>query len=167
MSGSWLSQIFRVHLSGATAFKFRTVSLLLGFAAATTTLEGCFGLLGNSGQSPEYGITTNEQTYSRGSTGEATIRNTSSDPLEYNLCPRRLEREVNNRWVTAFEWPTGGGTCPSGTRTLAKGKTVNALFEVPSGVPIDRYRVVFTGLLGKDLRTLSADRTDTPVFEVR
>lgn len=164
---SWLSQIFRVRSSGATGIRFRTVSLLLGFAAAVTTLEGCFGLLSNSGESPEYGITLNEQLYSRGNTGEATIRNTSSKPLEYNLCPRRLEREVNKYWVVAFEWPTAGGTCPSGTRTLEKGQTVNALFEIPTGVPADRYRVVFTGLMGKDSRTLSAERASTPVFEVR
>jgi hypothetical protein len=164
---SSLSQIFRVRSSGATAFKFRTVPLMLGFAAAVTMMQGCFGLITSNSESPEYGITTNEQLYSRGNTGEATIRNTSSKPLEYNLCPRRLEREVNNYWVVAFEWPTAGGTCPSGTRTLAKGETVNALFEIPTGVPMDRYRIVFNGLLGKDLRALSAERTSTPVFEVR
>jgi len=32
-----------------------------------------------------------------GNTGEATIRNTSGETLEYNLCQRRLERQVDRR----------------------------------------------------------------------
>ncbi|MDO8501621.1 MAG: hypothetical protein Q7S20_07235 [Gemmatimonadaceae bacterium] len=141
---------------------------LVALAVGTVTLGGCGGLLGRGGGSPrEYQITINRQAYNRGNTGEATIRNASDKTLEYNLCQRRLERDVNKYWVVAFEWPTAGGACTSETRTLTKGTSVNTLFDIPTGVPTGTYRVVFTGLLGEDGRTVSSDRAATPSFAVR
>ncbi|MEO8194199.1 MAG: hypothetical protein ABI681_10120 [Gemmatimonadales bacterium] len=135
---------------------------------AVTSLSGCGGLLGGGGgSSPEYQITTNRQSYSRGNTGEATIRNTSGKTLEYNLCQRRLERQLNKYWVVAFEWPTAGGSCTTEAKSLAKSTSVSALFEIPTGVPTGTYRIVFNGLLAEDGRTVSPDRAATPSFEVR
>jgi hypothetical protein len=134
---------------------------------AAFALTACGGLLGRSGSARTYEITTNRSTYARGNTGEATIRNASDDRLEYNLCPRRLERRVGNEWAPAFEWPTAGGACTAEARTLDKGGSVSTLFEIPTGVPSGTYRVIFTGLLGSDKKPLDPDRAATPSFEVR
>src|SRR4029079_490205 len=96
---------------------------------------------GSSGSSPTYQVTTNRDVYSRGNTGEATIKNISSRQLDYNLCQRRLERQVNKYCVVAFEWPTAGGACTTEMRHLAKGESVSALFDIPTGVPIGTYRL--------------------------
>ncbi len=127
----------------------------------------CGGLFGRSGSSRPFELATNRQTYDRGNTGEATIRNASKDALEYNACPRRLERRVGDAWVAAFQWPTAGGACTAEARRLERGASVNTLFEVPTGVPAGTYRLVFTGLLGSDSRPLPADLSATPAFEVR
>src|SRR5687767_13282919 len=119
---------------------------LYAVVAGTITLGGCGGLLGRGGTSSDYQITTNREDYNRGSTGEATIRNTSDKTLQYSLCQRRLERKMGNSWVVAFEWPTAGGACTAEVRSLAEGASVNALFDVPTGLPAGTYRVVFTGL---------------------
>jgi uncharacterized protein YceK len=166
MSVKWLSEIFSELQSGATGAPFNS-RILLVILAAAISVAGCTGLISHTGASREYGITTNDHTYQRGGNGEAIIWNTSSKPLEYNLCPRRLEREVDTYWVTTRVWPTDGAACPSGTRTLAKGDSVRTIFEIPVGVSPARYRVVFTGLLGKGLTKIETDRVATPVFEVR
>ena len=167
MSVKCLSVIFSELQSGATGAPLNSRLLLLVIITAVISAEGCTGLISHTGASPEYGITINDGTYQRGGNGEAIIWNSSSKPLEYNLCPRRLEREVNNYWVLALEWPAGGAACPSGTATLAMGDSVRTIFEIPVGIPPARYRVVFTGLLGKALTKIESDRVATPVFEVR
>jgi hypothetical protein len=132
------------------------------------TVSGCSVINRNShGSSPTYRITTNRDIYSRGNTGEVTIKNTSSRQLEYNLCPRRLQRQVNKYWVVAFEWPTAGGACTTERRRIAKGDSVTTLFEIPTGVPIGTYRVYFNGLLDKAGRSVSPDDGSTPSFDVR
>lgn len=133
---------------------------------ASVSAGGC-SLLRHTGDLPPYRITTNRDIYSRGNTGEATIRNVSTRSLEYNLCQRRLERQVNKYWVVAFEWPTSGGACTTEARQLPKGESVSTLFEIPTGVPIGKYRVVFTNLKGKDGHTVSPDDAATPSFDVR
>ena len=145
-----------------------SISATLGaLAFGAVTLGGCGGLLGRGGSSSDYQITINRQEYTRGNTGEATIRNVSDDPVQYNLCQRRLERRVDNSWVVAFEWPTAGGSCTSEARTLAKGASVNTFFELPTGVPAGTYRVVFTGLRDDDGNAVPQDRASTPSFQVR
>ena len=121
----------------------------------------------HGGSSPTYNITTNREIYSRGNTGEATIRNVSSRTLEYNLCPRRLEREANKYWVVAFEWPTAGGACTTEMRRLAKDDEVTTLFDIPTGVPIGMYRLVFTGLRDKDGKSVAGADAATKSFTVR
>lgn len=121
----------------------------------------------HGGSSPTYLITANRAIYSRGNTGEATIRNISSAALEYNLCPRRLERQANKYWVVAFEWPTAGGACTTEVHRIDKGDEVTALFDIPTGVPIGNYRLVFTGLRGKDGRSVAGGDAATPPFTVR
>jgi hypothetical protein len=122
---------------------------------------------GPSRSSPSYRITTNREIDSRGTTGEATRKNISSRQLEYNLCQRRLERQVNKYWVVAFEWPTAGGSCTTEARRLPKDESVTTLFDIPTGVPIGKYRLVFTSLRGKDGRSISSDDASTPSFDVR
>jgi hypothetical protein len=134
---------------------------------AAVSLQGCGGLLGSGGSSADYRIATNQTTYSRGNTGEATIKNLSGETLEYNLCPRRLERQANKYWIVAFEWPTAGSSCTTEGRRLGKGEAINALFDIPTGVPTGTYRVVFTGLVDQKGRALSGDDASTPKFEVR
>lgn len=134
---------------------------------AAVALSACGGLLGRGGSSRQYEITINRSTYARGNTGEATIRNASEDRLEYNLCPRRLERRVGDGWAPAFEWPTAGGACTTEARMLEKGASVSTLFEIPTGIPTGTYRVVFTGVLNADKRPIDPDRSATPSFEVR
>jgi len=129
-------------------------------------ISGCGGLLGRGGSEREYQISTNKTDYARGSTGEATIRNATDETLEYNLCQRRLERQVGNNWVAAFEWPVAGGACTSEARSLSKGSSVNTFFDIPTGVPTGKYRVVFTNLLGEDGKPVSPDRAATPPFDV-
>ena len=141
-------------------------------AAASLTaigaLSGCFGFLGgSSGSSSDYAITANRTSYSRGNVGEATIRNVSGKRLEYNLCPRRLERKNNKYWVVAYEWPTSGSACTTEARSLDKGSSVSSLFDIPTGVPTGTYRIVFTGLSDDDGRTVEPDHASTPSFEVR
>jgi len=143
----------------------RLLSTLL-FAGVIASLGGCGGLLGGGGSSRDYRITMNRDVYSRGNTGEATIKNVSGETLEYNLCPRRLERQANKYWVVAFEWPTAGSACTTEARRLAKGASVNTLFEIPTGVPTGTYRVVFTDLRGEDGRMVSGDVAATPRFQV-
>lgn len=133
---------------------------------AMASLNGCIGPFAR-GASRDYSIAVNRSTYSRGNTGEATIRNVSDKTLDYNLCQRRLERQENKYWIVAFEWPTAGGTCTTESRRLAKGESVNTLFEIPLGVPADTYRVVFTGLRRDDGRTAGPDEASTPTFTVR
>jgi hypothetical protein len=136
-------------------------------AALAVSLQGCGGLIGRGGTSRDYRITTNQTIYSRGNTGEVTIRNVSDETLEYNLCPRRLERQANKYWIVAFEWPTAGSSCTAEGRRLGKGEAINALFDIPTGVPTGTYRVVFTGLVDQKARPLSGDDAATPKFEVR
>lgn len=140
--------------------------LTAGFIGAMS-LTACGGLLGRGGSSDDYQISINRETYVRGNTGEATIRNVSDKTLEYNLCPRRLERYVNKYWVVAFEWPTAGGACTLELRRLNKGESINTLFEIPTGVPTGRYRVLFTGIRGEDNRITPVDKAATPSFDVR
>ena len=135
----------------------------------TLSVVGC-GMINHPGgnrTSPSYRISTNRDIYSRGNTGEATIKNISSRQLEYNLCQRRLERQANKYWVVAYEWPTAGGACTTESRRLAKDDTITTLFDIPTGVPIGRYRLVFTNLRGKDGRPVSSDDAATPSFDVR
>jgi hypothetical protein len=146
---------------------FKRLSLVFVALLGMTELSGCFGFMGGSGTSRDYQITTNTTSYKRGSTGEVTIKNVTDKPLEYNLCQRRLERQENKYWIVAFEWPTAGGACTTEARRLAKGESVNTLFELPTGVPTGRYRVVFTNLLSKDGKTLASDAAGTPVFDVK
>ena len=148
-------------------FGIRT-SIMAMAALTAFSLGACGGMLGlGGGSSRAFEITTNRQVYSRGNTGEATIRNTSGERLEYNLCQRRLERRVDRGWISAFEWPTAGGSCTAEARSLNAGQSINALFDIPTGIPSGTYRVVFTGLLNDDRSPLSADRAATPSFEVR
>jgi hypothetical protein len=141
---------------------FRTFLLLLA-------VTGCsmINRPGGNRTTPSYRISTNRDIYSRGNTGEATIRNVSSRQLEYNLCQRRLERQANKYWVVAYEWPTAGGACTTESRRLAKDDYVTTLFEIPTGVPIGTYRLVFTNLRGKDGRPVSSDDAATQSFSVR
>ena len=142
----------------------RTTWLALTVVALTS---GC-SLVGRSGGSDSsYNISPNREIYSRGNTGEATIRNVSSKSLEYNLCPRRLERQANKYWVVAFEWPTAGGACTTELRRLGEDDEVTTLFEIPTGVPIGTYRLVFTGLRDKDGRSIAGDEASTKSFTVR
>lgn len=142
----------------------RTLAAVIIIAA----ISGCSVInRGSSGSSPTYQVTTNRDIYSRGNTGEATIRNTSSRQLDYNLCQRRLERQVNKYWIVAFEWPTAGGACTTEMRHLPKGESVTTLFDIPTGVPIGTYRLVFNNLRGKDGKPASADDASTRSFEVR
>jgi hypothetical protein len=122
---------------------------------------------GGNRTTPTYRISTNRDIYSRGNTGEATIRNISSRQLEYNLCQRRLERQANKYWVVAYEWPTAGGACTTESHRLAKDDYTTTLFEIPTGVPIGTYRIVFTNLRGKDGRPVASDVAATPSFTVR
>jgi hypothetical protein len=135
----------------------------------TSIVSGCGALSmgGGGGSSAPYDIATNRQTYTRGNVGEATIRNAAGENLEYNLCPRRLERQVDRNWIAAYEWPTAGSACTTDARTLKRGESVNTFFDVPTGLATGTYRVVFTGLRGKDRGTVSADRAATPAFGVR
>lgn len=142
--------------------RLRAVALL-----GVSAVVGCGGLLGRGGPSQPYDVATNRTAYNRGSTGEATIRNALKDPLEYNLCPRRLERRVGDAWASAFEWPTAGGACTAEARQLDAHASVNTLFEIPTGVPAGTYRVVFTSLFGPDKRALPPDLSATPSFEVK
>jgi hypothetical protein len=144
---------------------FRQIVSALGWAALTVT--GCSVLGRGGGDSRDFQITSNQDVYSRGNTGEATFRNTTDETLEYNLCPRRLERQANKYWVVAFEWPTAGGACTTEARSLGKGQSVSALFEIPTGVPTGTYRLVFTGLLGKNGKSAPPDQAATPAFQVR
>jgi hypothetical protein len=143
---------------------FRTTMLTL---AIITSTSGCSLVSRHGGSSPSYTITTNRDIYSRGNTGEATLRNVSGSTLEYNLCPRRLERQANKYWVVAFEWPTAGGACTTEIRRLDKDDTVSTLFDIPTGVPIGTYRLVLTGLRGKDGRNLAGEEAATKSFTVR
>ena len=127
---------------------------------------GC-SVLNRGGSSADYRITTNREIYSRGNTCEVTIRNFSGDTVEYNLCQRQLQRQVNRYWVVAFEWPTAGGACTTEARRLDEDDTVSTLFEIPTGVPIGKYRMVFTGLRDKEGKSLSSDDAATPSFDVR
>ena len=146
-----------------------TRNRFVGLALAVGLISGCSVLpnIGGIGNSDPYAITTNRDSYNRGNTGEATIRNISGESLEYNLCPRRLERRTNRDWTTAYEWPTAGGVCTTDLRRIGRGEALNALFEIPVGIPTGTYRVVFTQLLGEGSRQLSADDAATPSFEVR
>ena len=131
------------------------------------TFSGCSIInRGSGGASPAYQVTTNRDVYSRGNTGEATIKNISSRQLDYNLCQRRLQRQVNKYWIVAFEWPTAGGACTTEMRHLAKGESVSALFDIPTGVPIGTYRLVFNNLRGKDGKPVPPDDASTKSFEV-
>jgi hypothetical protein len=144
---------------------FRQIVLALGWV--TVTVTGCSVLGRGGGDSRDFQITSNQDVYSRGNTGETTLRNTTDEPLEYNLCPRRLERQANKYWVVAFEWPTAGGACTTEARTLGKGQSISALFEIPTGVPTGTYRLVFTGLIGKNGKAVPPDQSATPAFQVR
>jgi hypothetical protein len=143
----------------------KRASLLM--LAVVLSTSGCSLLGRHGGSSPTYAITTNRDIYSRGNTGEAIIRNVSGETLEYNLCPRRLERQANKYWVVAFEWPTAGGACTTELRRLDKGDEITTLFDIPTGVPIGTYRLVFTALQGKDSRSVTGSDAATKSFTVR
>ncbi len=150
----------RIHMRGERA-------TLMAIALTVVAVSGCGGLLGRGGSERVYQISTNRTDYTRGSTGEATIRNATDETLEYNLCQRRLERQVSNNWAVAFEWPVAGGACTAEARSISKGSSVNTFFDIPTGVPTGKYRVVFTNLLGEDGKPVSPDRAATPSFDVK
>lgn len=143
------------------------ISILATAAVASLAACGGFINIGGGGSSNAYDITTNRDTYNRGNVGEATIRNASDKTLDYNLCQRRLERQVDRNWITAFEWPTAGGACTTELRRLGRNESVNTFFDIPTGVPVGTYRVVFTGIMGEDGRPVSGDRGATRSFSVR
>src|SRR4029079_15261936 len=102
----WRSHIYS---SGGRRMNTKNRAIYLT-VAAVMSLSACSFIGGRGGSSsPMYQITANREIYSRGNTGEVIIRNTSSRQLEYNLCPRRLERQANKYWVVAFAWPNPGG----------------------------------------------------------
>ena len=139
----------------------------LGMLAVFST-GACGGLrIGGGGDSSAFEIRTNRDQYNRGSTGEVTVRNRSDDRVQYNLCQRRLERRVDRNWITAFEWPTAGGSCTTEFRELRGGQSVNSLFEIPTGIPTGTYRISFPGLLDDEGRPVTGDRAATASFEVR
>ena len=145
--------------------RFVTMTVML---AATIGVTGCGAIsLGGGGSSRTYDITTNRSAYNRGNVGEATLRNSSDEAVEYNLCARRLERQVDRNWITAFEWPTAGSACTAEARTLRRGDAVNTFFDIPTGIPTGTYRVVFTGLRDKDGNIVTGDRAATREFTVR
>ena len=147
---------------------FARITFAAMSVAAFSTLAACGAIsLGGGGSDRSYNITTNRNTYNRGNVGEAAIRNSSDETVEYNLCQRRLERQVDRNWITAFEWPTAGSACTTEARTLRRGDTVNTFFDIPTGIPAGTYRVVFTGLRDKDGTTVTGDRAATPSFSVR
>jgi hypothetical protein len=137
--------------------------------AGVLLLSACGGIIniGGGGQSRSYDISTNRDNYNRGNVGEATIRNASDQTLEYNLCQRRLERQVDRSWITAFEWPTAGGACTSEARRLSRGQSVDTFFDIPTGMPAGTYRIMFLGLIGEDGNRISGDRAASPSFTVR
>jgi hypothetical protein len=137
------------------------------FLVLAMAFGGCGGLLGRGQPDPDYLVRANRDVYSRGNTGEATIRNISGESLEYNLCPRRLERMANKYWVVAFEWPTSGSACTTEARRLPRNESVNTLFEIPTGVPTGAYRIVFSALFDKEGRTVGPDQAATQSFDVR
>jgi hypothetical protein len=134
---------------------------------AVSTACGKIPWVGGESSPRLYDVTTNRDTYNRGNVGEATIRNASDGSVEYNLCPRRLERRVDGNWITAFEWPTSGSACTTELRTLRRGDSVNALFDIPTGIPAGTYRVVFTGLRDSGGASIPSDRSATSSFSVR
>lgn len=147
----------------------RSITRLIA-AAALISSAGCGGIIGRGGSPTAralYSVSTNQDIYRRGNTGEATIRNVSGQSLQYNLCQRRLERQVNKYWVVAYEWPTAGGACTTEARTLAKDGTITTLFELPTGVPSGMYRVVFNGLLDRKGAAITPEQSATKLFEVR
>jgi hypothetical protein len=146
--------------------KPRQRATLLALSILVST-SACSVFARHGGSSPTYNITTNREIYSRGNTGEATIRNISGRALDFNLCPRRLERQANKYWVVAFEWPVAGGACTTELRKLAKDDEVTTLFDIPTGVPIGTYRLVFTGLRDDKGRNIAGDDAATKSFTVR
>jgi hypothetical protein len=142
---------------------------VLASVASALLLSACGGIinLGGGGSSRPYDISTNRDNYNRGNVGEATIRNASDQTLEYNLCQRRLERQVDRSWITAFEWPTAGGACTTEARRLSRGQSVDTFFDIPTGMPAGTYRIMFLGLMGVDGSRLSGDRAASPSFTVR
>ena len=142
-----------------------TMTMML---AAMIGMSGCGAIsLGGGGSDRSYDITTNRSSFNRGNVGEATIRNSSDQSVEYNLCARRLERQVDRNWITAFEWPTAGSACTTEARTLRRGDSVNTFFDIPTGVPTGTYRIVFNGLRDKDGNFVTGDRAATREFTVR
>ena len=142
-----------------------TMAMML---AAMLGVSGCGAIsLGGGGSDRSYDITTNRSAFNRGNVGEATIRNSSDQSVEYNLCARRLERQVDRNWITAFEWPTAGSACTTEARTLRRGDSVNTFFDIPTGVPTGTYRIVFNGLRDKDGNFVTGDRAATREFTVR
>ena len=141
---------------------------VVAVAVTAVLASGCGAIsLGGGGSSQTYDITTNRDSYTRGNVGEATIRNASDQSVEYNLCPRRLERQVDRSWIAAFEWPTAGSACTAEARLLRRGDSVNALFDIPTGVPAGTYRVVFTGLRDTDGTAMRGEGAATSSFSVR
>lgn len=146
----------------------RSMRTVIALVMTAIFVSGCGAIsLGGGGSSRTYDIRTNRDSYTRGNVGEATIRNASDESVEYNLCPRRLERQVDRNWIAAFEWPTAGSACTAEARTLRRGDTINALFDIPTGVPAGTYRVVFTGLRDTDGSAMRADGAATSSFSVR
>jgi hypothetical protein len=130
----------------------------------------CGGFLSRSGSPTAralYSISVNQDIYRRGNTGEATIRNVSGQSLQYNFCQRRLERQENKYWIVAYEWPTAGGACTTGIKTMPKDDRESTLFEIPTGVPAGRYRLVFSGLLDRKGRAVTPEQSSSQVFDVR
>lgn len=138
-------------------------------AFAVISLAAC-GVLNTGGPRPArafYSITLNQDVYRRGNTGEATIRNVSGKPLQYDFCQRQLQRQENKYWIVAYEWPTAGGQCTTSTRTLAKDDSEKTLFEIPVGIPAGTYRLVFSGLLDNKARPVTPEQASTKTFQVR
>jgi hypothetical protein len=142
-------------------------ALTWALLGATMTLPGC-GVFRRGETAPgPYRIELAPPYYTRGTTVRVTVTNTSKADVEYNLCTRQLERRSGSTWIVAYEWPAAGGACTMELRTLRPGESTTTEVEIPAGVPVGAYRVVFTGLRSGGGASLPRDAIASPEFELR
>ena len=88
-------------------------------------------------------LTTDRTRYTAGESVVVTLTNHSSTPMWYNTCPRELQSQELEGWVTVSARPTEGTDCIAVAYHLAPGASVDDVTPLDRALAPGRYRLRF------------------------
>jgi len=86
-------------------------------------------------------VAADRAAYAPGDSVAITLRNASSAVVEYNACPRAIERRAGAGWAVVDRFPPPSGMCNASAHALPPGREVTVRFALPADLPSGTYRV--------------------------